>query len=58
MSGDKVCGKQVAQYTGKPPDEGSVVTSRDSTAPENEEHSVVTSRDSVSVSVLGAGHGE
>jgi hypothetical protein len=35
----KVCGKQASQYTGKQPDEGSVVTRRDTTAPENEEHS-------------------
>jgi hypothetical protein len=27
----KACGKQAAQYTGKQPDEGSVVTSRDTT---------------------------
>ncbi len=39
MSGGKACGKQAAQYTGKQPDEGSVVTSRDTTAPENEVHS-------------------
>ena len=34
MSGDKACGKRVSQYTGKHPDEGSVVTSRDTTATE------------------------
>jgi hypothetical protein len=39
MSGDKACGKQAGQYTGKQPDEGSAVTSRDTTAAENEEHS-------------------
>jgi hypothetical protein len=39
MSGGKACGKQAAQYAGKQPDEGSVVTRRDTTAPENEEHS-------------------
>jgi hypothetical protein len=39
MSGDKACGKHAAQYTGKQPDEGSVVTSRDTTAPDNEVHS-------------------
>jgi hypothetical protein len=38
MSG-KACGKQAAQYTGKQPDEGSAVTSRDTAAAENEEHS-------------------
>ncbi len=32
MSVDKTCGKSVVQYTGKQPDEGSVVTSRDTTA--------------------------
>ena len=35
----KACGKQAAQYAGKQPDEGTVVTRRDTTAPENEEHS-------------------
>ena len=39
MSGGKACGKQAAQYTGKQPDEGSVVTSRDTAAFENEVHS-------------------
>jgi hypothetical protein len=40
MSGGKACGKQVAQYTGKQPDKGSVVkTSRDTAAAENEVHS-------------------
>ena len=39
MSGGKACGKQAAEYAGKQPDEGSVVTRRDTTAPENEEHS-------------------
>ena len=39
MSGGKACGKHAAQYTGKQPDEGSGVTSRDTTAPENEVHS-------------------
>ena len=39
MSGGKACGKQAAQYGGKQPDEGSVVTSRDTTAAENEVHS-------------------
>jgi hypothetical protein len=39
MSGGKACGKQAAQYTGKQPDEGSVATSRDTTAPDNEVHS-------------------
>jgi hypothetical protein len=38
MSGGKACGKQAAQYTGKQPDEGSVVTSRDTAAAENEVH--------------------
>jgi hypothetical protein len=38
MSG-KGSGKQSAEYTGKQPDEGSVVTSRDTAAPENEVHS-------------------
>ena len=32
-------GKQAAQYTGKKPDEGSVATSRDTEAAENEVHS-------------------
>jgi hypothetical protein len=32
----KACGKQAAQYTGKQPDEGSFVTSRDTAAAENE----------------------
>ena len=39
MSGGKACGKQAAQYTGKQPDEGSVVTSRDTAAAENDVHS-------------------
>jgi hypothetical protein len=39
MSGGKACGKHAAQYTGKYPDEGSVVTSRDTAAAENEVHS-------------------
>ena len=38
MSGGKDCGKQAAQYTGKQP-EGSAVTNRDTTAPEDEVHS-------------------
>jgi hypothetical protein len=38
MSGGKACGKQAAQYTGKQPDEASVVTSRDTTAAEDEVH--------------------
>ena len=37
--GGKAFGKQGAQYTGNQPDEGSVVKSRDTTAPENEVHS-------------------
>ena len=36
MSGGKTCGKQAAQYTGKQPDDGSAVTSRDTAAAENE----------------------
>jgi hypothetical protein len=32
MSGGKACGKQAAQYAGKQADEGSVETSRDTTA--------------------------
>lgn len=39
MSGDKSCGKEVVQYTVKQPDEGSVVTSWDTTTAENEVHS-------------------
>jgi hypothetical protein len=39
MSGGKACGKQAAQYLGKQPDEGSVVTCRDTAAAENEVHS-------------------
>jgi hypothetical protein len=39
MSRGKTCVEQAAQYTGKLADEGSVVTRRDTTAPENEEHS-------------------
>jgi hypothetical protein len=39
MSGGKACGKQAAQYTGKQPDEESVVASRDTAAAENEVHS-------------------
>ena len=39
MSGGKACGKQASRYTGKQPDEGSVVTSRDTAAAENEVHS-------------------
>ena len=39
MSGGKACGKHAAQYTGTQPDEGSVVTSRDTAAAENEVHS-------------------
>ena len=35
----KACGKQAAQCAGKQPDEGSIVTRWDTTAPENEEHS-------------------
>jgi hypothetical protein len=38
MSVGKVCGKQAAQYADKQPDEGSVETRQDTTAPENEEH--------------------
>ena len=36
---DKASGKQEAQCAGRQPDEWSVVTRRDTTAPENEEHS-------------------
>ncbi len=36
MSGGKAGGKQAAQYAGKQPDEGSVVTRRDTAAAENE----------------------
>jgi hypothetical protein len=39
MSDGNVCGKEVVQYTGKQSDEESVVTSRDTTATENEVHS-------------------
>ena len=39
MSGGKACSKQAAQYTCKQPDEGSVGTSRDTAAAENEVHS-------------------
>ena len=39
MSGGKSCGKQAALYNGKQPDEGSVVTSRDTATAENEVHS-------------------
>ena len=39
MSGGKAGGKQAAQYTGKQPDEGSVVRSRETAAAENEVHS-------------------
>ena len=39
MSGGKACGKQAARYAGKQPDEGSVVSRRDTAPPENEEHS-------------------
>ena len=39
MLGGKACCKQATQYTGKQSDEGSVVTSRDTTAPENKVHS-------------------
>ena len=43
MSGGKACGKafgkQAARYTGKQPDEGSVVASRHTAAAENEVHS-------------------
>ena len=39
MSGGKACDKQAAQYTGKQPDGGSVVTRRDTAAAENEVHS-------------------
>jgi Ran GTPase-activating protein (RanGAP) involved in mRNA processing and transport len=39
MSGGKAGGKQAAQYTGNHPDEGSVATSRDTAAAENEVHS-------------------
>ena len=39
MSGGKACGKQAAQYTGKQPDEGGAVTSRETAAAENEVHS-------------------
>jgi hypothetical protein len=38
MSEDKACGKQVSKYTDNHP-EGSSVTSRETTVPENEEHS-------------------
>jgi hypothetical protein len=36
MSDGKACGKQAAPYTGNQPGEGSVVTSRNSAASENE----------------------
>ncbi len=36
MSGGKAGGKPAAEYTGKQPDEGSAVTSRDTAAAENE----------------------
>jgi hypothetical protein len=39
MSGGKACGKQAAHYTGEKPNEGNVVTSRDTPAPEIEVHS-------------------
>jgi hypothetical protein len=39
MSGGKACGKQAAQYNVKQPDEGSVVTSRDTAVAEDEVHS-------------------
>ena len=39
MSGGKACGKHAAQYTGTQPDEGSVATSRDTAAAENQVHS-------------------
>jgi hypothetical protein len=38
MSGGKAFGKQAAECSGKQPDEGSAVTSRDTAAPENEVH--------------------
>ena len=37
--GRQACGKHAAQYTGTQPDEGSVVTRRDTAAAENEVHS-------------------
>jgi hypothetical protein len=46
MSGGKACGKQAAQYTGKQPDEGSFVASRDTAAAENEHSSGHTLRKS------------
>ena len=51
MSVDKVCDKQVAQYTGNQSDERNVVTSRDTTAPENEESSSGLLTDSFVVSL-------
>ncbi len=39
MSVGKACGKQSAQYTGKQPDEGGDVTSRDTSVAQNEVHS-------------------
>jgi hypothetical protein len=51
----KACGKQAAQHTGNQPDEGSVVTSRDTTAPKNEEHSCGhTHRKSMSLEEMSA----
>ena len=38
MSGDKTCDEEVTQYTGIQSDEGSVVTSWDTVAPEREVH--------------------
>jgi hypothetical protein len=55
MSGGKACGKQAAQYTGKHPDEGSVGTSRDTAAAENEVHpSGHTHRKSVRLKEMSA----
>jgi hypothetical protein len=56
MSGDKSCDKQTAQYTGKQPDEGSVVASRDTTSAENEMHSSGhTHRKSIRLKDMSAG---
>ncbi len=55
MSGGKACGKQAAQYTGKQPDEGSAVTSRDTAAAKNEVHSSVqTHRKSMRLKEMSA----
>jgi hypothetical protein len=39
MLDGKACGKQAAQYTGKQPEDGDAVISRDMAAAENEVHS-------------------